>query len=151
MIDIRRHLRRRVTARTSAPILLLMFGGLSGCVSSTPPEQTGIRVGDATMAQFKAGVTTEEWLVAIIGPPSSWAVVEGVENTKVFRYATGESASGLGAIFSGKASRNTSVVYFVITDGIVTRYWADRATERTPLGNEVEESGGEKAGGGAGE
>lgn len=120
---------------------------LQGCISSRPPEQTGIRIGDPTIAQFKAGVTTEAWLVAILGPPTSQSVVEGVENTKVFRYAAGESASGLGAIFSGKASRNTSVVYFILTDGVVTRFWADRATERTLLGSEVPESSGEKAGG----
>lgn len=140
---------RRLTRLVRSPFALAMIA-LQGCVSATPPEQTGIRVGDATLAQFKAGVTTEQWLLGILGPPTSSDVVEGVENTKVLRYATGESASGLGSIFSGKASRNTSVVYFIITDGIVTRYWADRATERTLLGSEVEESGGEKAGGSAG-
>lgn len=129
---------------------VLTLSALQGCISSKPPEQTGIRVGDATMAQFKAGVTTEEWLLAILGPPTSQSAVRGVENTKVLRYATGESASGIGAIFSGKASRNTAVVYFVITDGVVTRFWADRATERTLLGVEVPEASGEKAGGKAG-
>lgn len=128
-------------------VLLVAGWTLQGCVSSTPPAQAGIRVGDATLEQFKAGVTTEGWLVAVLGPPTSSSVVEGIENTKVFRYATGESASGLGSIFSGKASRNTAVVYFIITDGVVTRFWADRATERTLLGTEVPESSGEKAGG----
>jgi hypothetical protein len=131
---------RRMLLMVAAPLSLMPV--LQGCVSATPPEQTGIRVGDATMAQFKAGVTTEAWLLAILGPPTSSAAVDGVENTKVLRYATGEGASGLGSIFSGKASRNTAVVYFVITDGIVTRFWADRATERTLLGDQVEESSG---------
>lgn len=124
---------------------------LAGCVSSAQPEESGVRIGDKTLEQFRAGVTTEGWLLAILGEPTSWAWVRGVENTKVLRYATGESAGGLGAIFSGKASRNTSVVYFIVTDGIVTRYWADRATERTLLGRKVEESGGEKSGGGEGD
>lgn len=143
---------RSVVGRAAAlpAPLLLALAQLQGCVSATPPEQTGIRIGDATIAQFKAGVTTEAWLLAILGPPTSWAAVKGVENTKVLRYATGESAAGLGSIFSGKASRNTAVVYFITTDGIVTRFWADRATERTLLGNEIPEASGEKAGGKAG-
>ncbi len=125
-------------------IMPLCAGLLSGCVGSAPRAETGIRIGDATLEQFKAGVTTEQWLTAILGPPTSWSWVGGIENTKVFRYATGEASSGLSSIFSGGAVKNTSVVYFIITDGLVTRYWADRATERTLLGKEVEQPSGEK-------
>ena len=116
---------------------------VTGC---TLPEasETGVRIGDETLKQFEAGVTTEDWLVAILGPPSSQSPVEGIENTKVLRYALGESAGGLGALFSGQATKNTAVVYFIITDGIMTRYWADRAIDRTLLGTPVEESSGQK-------
>ncbi len=124
--------------------LLAAAGGQGGCQSI--PSETGIRIGDETLTQFKAGVTTEAWVLGILGEPTSQAVVEGVENTKVFRYSLGESATGLGAILSGQATRNTAVVYFIITDGIVTRFWADRAVERTMLGEPVEASGGEKSG-----
>ncbi len=118
---------------------------LAGC--SQPPKQTGVRIGDPTLEQFEAGVTTEAWLLAVLGPPTTQSEVEGIPNTKVLRYALGEAAGGLGAIFSGEASKNTAVVYFIITDGIVTRFWADRAMQRTLLGTPVEESGGEKASG----
>ena len=121
---------------------------LGGCYSSTPPEQTGIRIGDETLKQFKAGVTTEDWLVAVIGPPSSQSVVRSIPNTKVFRYSMGESVGGLGAIFSGEASKNTAVVYFIITDGVVTRFWADRDTEKDIFGQQQEKPSGEKSGGG---
>lgn len=123
-----------------------MFGVvlLAGCMSAQPPSQTGVRIGDETLKQFKAGVTTEAWLLAVLGKPTSEAPVEGIESTKVLRYALGEAAGGLGAIFSGEASKNTSVVYFVVTEGIVTRFWADRAVERTLLGEPVEASSGEK-------
>lgn len=116
---------------------------MNGCAQ--PPKQTGVRIGDSTLEQFQAGVTTEQWLVAVLGPPTTQANVDGIANTKVFRYALGEAAGGLGAIFSGEASKNTSVVYFIITEGIVTRFWADRATQRTLIGKPVEESSGEKA------
>lgn len=132
---------------TIASILLTLFlvaGG--GCISSKAPSQTGIRIGDVTLQQFKAGVTTEDWLVAVIGPPTSQAEVKSIANTKVFRYAMGQTAGGLGAIFSGEASKNTAVVYFIITDGIVTRFWADRETELPLFGDPVEKPGGEKSG-----
>lgn len=117
---------------------------VGGC--SAPPRQTGVRIGDETLKQFKAGVTTESWLLAVLGPPTTSSIVQNIPNTRVYRYALGEAAGGIGALFSGQASKNTSVVYFIITDGIVTRFWADRATERTLLGAPVEESGGEKQG-----
>jgi hypothetical protein len=135
-------LARRVLAVCAALIALCSF---TGCISSPSKAETGIRIGDETLGQFKAGITTQEWLVAILGEPTSWAVVEGVENTKVYRYATGEASSGLGSVFSGGSTKNTSVVYFIITDGLVTRFWADRATERTLLGKEVEQTEGEKS------
>jgi hypothetical protein len=119
---------------------------LGGCISSQPPSQTGIRIGDATLKQFEAGVTTEDWLVAVIGPPTSKSTLKTVENTKVYRYVMGQSAGGLGALLSGEASKNTAVVYFIITDGIVTRFWADRETETRLFGDPVEKPGGEKSG-----
>lgn len=132
-------------ARRGLTACLVISVGVSGC--ATPIKQSGVRIGDETLKQFKAGVTTESWLLAVLGPPTSSSVVAGVENTKVYRYALGEAPGGLGAIFSGEASKNTSVVYFIITDGIVTRYWADRALDCTLLGTPVEQPSGEKQGG----
>lgn len=128
--------------RWSAALVTLSLLGTWGCASS--PEQTGVRIGDETLKQFKPGVTTESWLLAVLGPPTSSSVVTNIENTKVYRYALGEAAGGFGSLFSGPAIKNTSVVYFILTDGIVTRFWADRATERTLLGNPVERPSGEK-------
>src|SRR5690606_15089989 len=39
---------------------------LGGCAGGRPQE-TGIRIGDETLKQFEAGVTTEAWLLAILG------------------------------------------------------------------------------------
>lgn len=133
------HAIKAVWAGFMGGVVLLQAGGCA-----QPPKQTGIRIGNVTLEQFEAGVTSEAWLLAVLGEPTSQSVVEGVENTKVFRYALGEAAGGLGALFSGEASKNTAVVYFIITNGVVTRFWADRATERTILGKPVEEGSGEK-------
>mgnify|MGYP003490284591 CR=1 FL=1 len=115
-----------------------------GC--SSAPSQSGVRIGDETLKQFKAGVTTESWLLAVLGPPTSSSVVVNIHDTRVHRYALGESAGGLDALFSGEATKNTAVVYFIVTEGLVTRFWADRATDHTLLGAPVEHSAGEKQG-----
>lgn len=134
---------RKHSARVAALACVIGTLGASGCMSG-PMEDSGIRVGDETLAQFKTDVTTEAWLVAILGPPTSWSYVNGVENTKVFRYATVERASGVFAGLLGKGSRTIAVTYFIITDGVVTRYWADRAKEYTLLGKPVESEEGAK-------
>lgn len=126
--------------------LLAASGAFAAGCGSAPVEENGIRIGDETLRQFQADVTTEAWLVAILGPPSSWAPVEGIENTKVFRYASGEESSGILAGLMGKGARTTAVTYFIITDGVVTRFWADRSKEQSLLGGEVEQEPGEKAG-----
>lgn len=131
--------------RTLAIIPLL--AALAGCAGTQ--HQTGVRVGDETLKQFKAGVTTQAWLVAILGPPTTWSDVEGIPQTQVYRYATGEESSGFFQSVLGRSTRNTAVTYFVITDGVVTRFWADRAIDYTLLGEPVErETGTKETGGG---
>lgn len=130
--------------RTAGATGLLAIGALPGCFSSQPPTQTGIRIGDETLSQFKAGITSQDWLVSVLGEPTSQSTLTTIPNTKVFRYALGEASGGLGALFSGKPSKNTAVVYFILTDGIVTRFWADRAVDRTLMGSPVAAPSGEK-------
>jgi len=114
---------------------------LMGCASNK--QQTGVRIGDATLQQFEAGVTTEAWLTAILGDPSSKAVVEGVDDTVVYRYSLSESDSGLLSFVTGSSRKNVSTVYFIISEGIVTRFWADRELDRTLLGKPVQNASGE--------
>lgn len=128
-----------------AAVVVVAAGAFSGCGSSS--QATGVRIGDETLRQFKAGVTTEAWLVAILGEPTSWSVVEGLPNTKVFRYSLDERQGGFFSAFTGSSSQNAAVVYFILTDGVMTRYWTDREIERTITGRRVEEAGGEKTGG----
>lgn len=123
-------------------VLALMAVTLCGCAGGV--RDTGVRVGDETLKQFKAGSTTEGWVRAILGAPTSEAAVAGVENTRVLRYASGQEASGFLAALTGASTRNTAVTYFVVTDGVVTRYWADRSKEHTLLGGAVEDDPGAK-------
>jgi hypothetical protein len=110
--------------RITSLILFLIAFTQSGCASNS--SQVGVRVGDTTLNQFVAGTTTEAWLIAILGPPTTIREVEGIPNTRVYRYVARDSNTGLATLFSGQGSRDTAVVYFIATDGIITRFWADR-------------------------
>jgi len=131
-----------MACRIKFPLSAILIVLISGCTSIT--SETGIRIGDETLKQFSAGVTSEAWLVAILGPPTSQAAVEGIPGTFVYRYATGEKSAGLLSALSGNGARNTSVTYFIISDGPVTRFWADRAVTTTLLGRQVDSPEGEK-------
>ena len=112
----------------SAPVIA------GGCASSSG---SGVRIGDATLEQFEAGVTQEAWVYAILGEPTEVSRVEGVKDTKVLRYSIEARSGGLMSLINGSDAKTLSVVYFIVTDGVVTRYWADREIQRTPLGQPV--------------
>ncbi len=94
------------------------------------------------MEQFKTGETTEDWLIAVVGQPTSRTDLP--EGVSVLRYSTTNASSGVLNMIMGKSSHTTATVYFVVRDGIITELWADRETERTLLGKEVEKDQGEK-------
>lgn len=120
----------------------LGLGLMGGC--SAGVKETGVRIGDETLKQFKAGNTTEAWLIAVLGPPTTQSVVEGVENTRVLRYASGEQTSGFIAALAGASTKSTAVTYFIVTNGIVTRFWADRSKDSTLFGGTAETDPGAK-------
>lgn len=122
-------------------IALVATTVLLGACASTPGG--GVRIGDETLKQFEAGVTTEAWVLAILGEPTDISWVDGVENTKVLRYSLTAARTGLMSLFTGSDVRTVSVVYFIVTNGVVTRFWADREIERTPFGKPVEATVGE--------
>jgi len=137
-----RQARAGACARLGAGVAASLL--LAACGSTT--RMSGVRIGDETLRQFEPGQTTENWLLAILGPPTTRAAVVGVPSTEVLRYAlTEQSGGGLASLLTGRGSRNNAVVYFVVTDGVVTRFWADRQTERTITGRPVEDTSGEKA------
>lgn len=123
--------------------LLLLAAALAGCAGSNKAE-TGIRIGNETLKQFESGVTTRAWLVAVLGEPTSMSAVEGIPNTYVYRYATGSRSAGLASLLTGGGSSTSAVTYFIITDDLVTRFWADREMQYTALGSPVEQPSGEK-------
>lgn len=104
---------------------------LGGCLvsSSTSSYETGRRVTDETTAQIVPGETTREWLLATLGEPTARTTVEGEEGVEIFRYdwqKREESGGAVFLLFAGSSSKSTRhTTYFEITNGVVTRYWAE--------------------------
>lgn len=101
----------------------------SGCLvmrgSST--GESGVQITEPTLQQIKPGETTEAWLVAAAGEPTSRRSVD--ERTSILRYDhTVTTASG-GAVFllfaGGDEEHTTTSTLFEVTDGVVTRFWTE--------------------------
>jgi hypothetical protein len=123
-------------------LALAVVIGLNGCRSSEPG--TGIRIGDETLAQFQPGQTSEKWVLAVLGKPTSESRVEGEADVRVLKYATVEDTGGFFASLFGSSRKTVATIYFVVRGGTVERFWADRAGEKGLLGGEKEKAGEKK-------
>jgi low affinity Fe/Cu permease len=108
-------------------LLLITLLPALGCAST----ESGIRIGDETLDQLEAGKTRESWLLAILGEPTQRAVVADEPGVTVFRYATLQATDTgfLSALLGMPTEQNVATIYFVLRDGIVERFWADRMEE----------------------
>ena len=118
----------------------------SACRSSEPSDK-GIRIGDKTLEQFRVNDTSESWLISIIGQPTTRTEVPGMpEPTSILRYSVIEKPpGGLLSFFTGGAPpKTTATIYFVVRNGIITQFWADREEQNKLLGGKTEKDTGAK-------
>lgn len=117
----------------------------TGCKSG-PPADNGIRIGDRTLAEFKPKQTSEPWLIAVIGPPTTRTEVCGDRPASVLRYSVIERAGGgvLSFLFGSAPPKTTATIYFIVENGIVMQFWADREEESTFFGGKKTKDTGEK-------
>lgn len=121
---------------TSRFLPMLAAGGFlaaaSGCLVThgSSHEETGVRVSHHTLNQVTVGSTTEEWLLATLGEPTSRSWVEGT-NQEILRYEHHVDHEEAGTVFlifaGGKDYSRTSVTYFELTEGVVTKFWTESA------------------------
>ncbi len=120
---------RRSMLMLAAAVAVLFAGGCL-IMSGQASHQTGIKVSEATLHQIEVGTTTESWLIATLGEPSRRSAVDGKENVEllVYEHTVHESSGGLVLfLFAGGSDVDrTSVAYFELTDGVVTRYWTEK-------------------------
>jgi hypothetical protein len=111
--------------------LACLLFSLTGCLihSSSTVDESGKRVGDSTLQQVEPGTTTEEWLVATLGEPTSRSPVRGPGDMEILGYCHERIKKSSGSVFLlfGGSSKDIDrrTTYFETTDGIVTRYWTE--------------------------
>lgn len=112
-------------------LLVMMTAVLSGCLvtSVSRVEEHGVQVSPTTLSQIEVGRTTEGWLRATLGEPTSCATVEDQADVKLLRYTYTERKTDTGRVFllfGGKSHRtSSSTTYFEVTDGVVSRHWTE--------------------------
>ncbi len=101
----------------------------AGCLvtSSSKTSQSGASVSEVTLDQIRPGETTEAWLIAAAGEPTSRAKVD--EHTSILRYDHVETRSSGSTIFllfaGGSTKQRTTSMRFEITDGVIQKYWTE--------------------------
>ena len=100
---------------------------LSGCLVSGSASQTrtGKYVGEDTLAKIEPGKTTQGWIVATLGEPSTKNKVE--DGSEVWRYdytERRENNTAVFLLFGGSDKKETCGSVFVeMKNGVVTNKW----------------------------
>ena len=117
-----------------ASVLIAAFAmSDTGClvVSGRSIHESGVRISDATMQQVEIGKTTEAWIVAALGEPSSR--VELDEDIVLVRYEHSVTRAEGGAVFlifaGGSETTQRSTTYFEFEDGVLCRTWSEAVTD----------------------
>lgn len=120
-------IRHVVLDLTIAAFLFTATGCLVG--TSNKVQESGTAVGDSTLRQVEIGKTTESWLIATLGPPSTRAKVSDQPGVEVFSYNHKVVRNSKGHIFLLYAGSNqkleSSRTFFELHDGVVAKYWSE--------------------------
>ncbi|UCD75558.1 MAG: hypothetical protein JSV91_01310 [Phycisphaerales bacterium] len=121
---------RKVLASLLLVSFLLAAGGCL-VVAHKDISESGTVVTSSTLDQIVLGETTEAWLIATLGEPNDRTAVQGAENIAILKYRHMVDRENEGAVFllfSGSSrSKRQSTTYFEIVNGVVNRYWIERA------------------------
>lgn len=112
------------------PATLSAALALGGCISSgSISEFDGPNIGDRTLAEVEPGVTTEAWILAVLGEPTERAVVAGDSgDLEIWKWVRRKLTTTRGSAFvvsSRSRSEEVRTVYVELKDGVVTRAWRD--------------------------
>ena len=111
----------------------------SGClvVSGKSYDQSGVHISQATMRQIEVGRTTEQWVIAALGEPSSRAEVGDEKDIVLLRYEYRAKRSEGGAVFlifaGGSETTRRITTYFEFTDGLLSRTWTEHDSDSHPV------------------
>lgn len=117
---------RQTLALALSGVFLVAVGGCL-VTSSNRTEETGAKVSQVTLNQIRPGETTEAWLLATAGEPTSRRTAD--EHTTILRYDHVTTTSSGGTVFllfaGGSRKEKSTSVIFESTDGVIQRYWTE--------------------------
>ena len=99
----------------------------TGCLITANSHETrkGTYVSESTFAQIRTGQTTEDWVRATLGPPTSETVLQ--DGGRILKWSYTEHHESSGAvflIFGGHSEKDTDHTAYVEThDGVVSKAW----------------------------
>lgn len=123
---------RKTVASAGTMLLCVMFGlVLTGCISGRSDVRYGPKgpaVGAETLRQIQVGSTSKEWVLGTLGEPTSQT--QTPEGTEILRYVYTKMVDSDFCVFLllnfDDKREDCTVLYFEITNGIVTRYWREQ-------------------------
>ena len=107
--------------------LMALFA--SGCLVSGDSHETrsGTYISETTFNQIKPGKTSEDWVRATLGPPSSEKSLS--DGGKVLKWSYTERHESSGAVFllfGGHDEKETThTAYAEVHNGVVTNAWRE--------------------------
>ena len=111
-------------------LVALMLGSLlfqTGCLvtGSNKESGSGTKVADETFKQIKVNETSEEWVRATLGPPTSDTTMQSGGHILKYTYTEKRETSGaVFLIFGGHDEKTVEHnAFFEIKNGIVTKAW----------------------------
>ena len=113
----------------SLAIGVVFFLLAAGCLVTTGKHtsESGTKVSNVTLDQIRPGQTTESWLLAAAGEPSSRRPID--EHASILRYDHVTTTSSNGTVFllfsGGSTKKQSTSVIFEVRDGVVQRYWTE--------------------------
>ena len=100
---------------------------MTGCLVTGSNKETGsgTKVSDGTFNQIKVNETSEEWVRATLGPPTSDTAMQSGGHILKYTYTEKHESSGaVFLIFGGESEKTVEhTAFFEIKNGIVTKAW----------------------------
>lgn len=112
-----------------AAVLATSLAVLPGCLvsGSSSTKVRGEYIGPATFNEIEPGVTTVDWVRAVMGEPTSRACL--ADGSEIWKWSYERRHSSRGGVFllvGGSSKEETKGATFVqIKDGVVTKAWRD--------------------------
>ena len=100
---------------------------MTGCLVTGSNKETGsgTKVSDETFRQIKVNETSEEWVRATLGPPTSDTTMQSGGHILKYTYTERRESSGaVFLIFGGHDEKTVEHnAFFEVKNGIVTKAW----------------------------